>query len=73
MLQQDDRNDFVKAMMKDIADHEQRKHWSIIRRDHLTVGAKTILAIWSFKRKEFPDGRIQKYKTRICAHGGMQT
>ena len=42
-------------------------------RSDLHSGAKTILAIWSFKRKRYPDGRIQKYKARICAHGGMQT
>lgn len=29
MLQEDDRNDFVKTMMKKIVDH---KHWSIIYR-----------------------------------------
>ena len=33
----------------------------------------TILTIWSFKRKRSPDGRIQNYKTRICAYGGMET
>ena len=30
------------------------------------------MAIWSFKRKRFPDGTIMKYKARLCAHGGMQ-
>ena len=33
---------------------------------------KAILAIWAFKRKRFPDGRINKHKARLCAHGGMQ-
>src|SRR6056300_1305894 len=33
---------------------------------------KSILAIWSFKRKRFPDGRLNKHKARLCAHGGMQ-
>ena len=32
----------------------------------------TILAIWSFKLKIFPDGRLLKHKVRLCAHGGMQ-
>ena len=31
------------------------------------------MAIWSFKRKRFPDGRLNKHKARLCAHGGMQT
>jgi hypothetical protein len=34
---------------------------------------KTIMSIWSFKRKRYPDGTLNKYKARICAHGGMQT
>ena len=72
MLQQEDRNEFVKAMMKEIVDHEQRKHWSIMRREDIPIGSKIILAIWSFKRKRFPDSRIHKYKAMICAHGGMQ-
>ena len=33
---------------------------------------KTILASWSFKRKKFPDGRINKHKACLCAQGGMQ-
>ena len=33
---------------------------------------KVILAIWYFKRKRFPDGRIHKHKARLCAHVGMQ-
>ena len=33
---------------------------------------KAILAIWDFKQERFPDGRINKHKARICAHGGMK-
>ena len=33
---------------------------------------KAILAIWAFKLKRFPDGRINKHKAQICDHGGMQ-
>ena len=33
---------------------------------------KTIQAIWSFKRKSFPDDRLNKHKARLCAHSGMQ-
>ena len=32
----------------------------------------TIMSIWSFKRKHFPDGRIMKHKAQLYAHGGMQ-
>ena len=30
------------------------------------------MAIWSFKRKRTPDGRLLKHKARLCAHGGQQ-
>ncbi len=39
----------------------------------MPVDAKTIMAILSFKRKQFPDGTLNKHKARLCAHGGMQT
>jgi hypothetical protein len=34
---------------------------------------KTIMSIWSFKCKQYPDGTLNKHKARLCAHGGMQT
>ncbi len=33
--------------------------------------AKLIQAIWSFKRKQLPDGTLVKHKARLCAHGRM--
>ena len=44
----------------------------MILRPTLFAGAKTIRAIWLFKRKRFPDGWLNKHKARLCAHGGMQ-
>ena len=29
--------------------------------------------IWSFKQKLYPDGCLNKHKTRLCFHGGQQT
>ena len=73
MLKQPDSTDFIQAMIKEVQDHEQRNHWTVIPRHQVPKGVKTILAIWSFKRKRFPDGRLNKHKARLCAHGGMQT
>ena len=72
MMEQEDRIDFLQAMLKEVDDHETRQHWSVVERNKLPPGTKTIMAIWSFKRKRFPDGRIMKHKARLCAHGGMQ-
>ena len=69
---QDDIGDFIKAMVKEISDHEENNHWTMIPRSDMPASAKTILSIWSFKRKCSPAGELLKHKARLCAHGGMQ-
>ena len=34
--------------------------------------SKYLDTTWSFKVKRFPDGRIRKYKARICVRGNQQ-
>jgi hypothetical protein len=72
MLKQEDRDLFVDAMEKEISDHSRREHWEIIPRSLMPDDMKTIMSIWSFKRKRLPDGQLSKHKARLCAHGGMQ-
>ena len=69
---QDDWIQFVEAMEKEVEDHEGRGHWIMVPCSTIPSGNKPIKAIWSFKRKRFPDGRLNKHKARLCAHGGMQ-
>jgi hypothetical protein len=73
MLKEQDHKQFFKAMEVELADHEERDHWTLMERKDLPIGTKTIMAIWSFKRKRFPDGSLNKHKARLCAHGGQQT
>ena len=72
MLKQDDRDEFVNAMQVEVDAHQTREHWEIIPRSQMPKEMKTIMAIWSFKRKRLPDGILNKHKARLCAHGGMQ-
>jgi len=72
MLQEEDASDFILAMKKEVQAHEARRHWDVVRRTSIPAGVKTIQAIWSFKRKRFPNGELNKHKARLCAHGGMQ-
>ena len=70
-MQQDDREDFIDTIIKEIDDHTINLHWKVVRRS--TIGnAKIIKAIWSFKRKRRPDESLLKHKARLCAHGGIQ-
>ncbi len=73
-LKQSDKIEFVKAMVHEVDDHEKRNHWTLMKRTDLPTGTKTIMAIWSFKCKRYPDGTLnKKHKARVCAHVGMQT
>ena len=49
MLKQPDAADFIKAMMKKMADHEIRDYWTVMPRSQKPPGVKTVLAIWDFK------------------------
>lgn len=71
-MKQDDRDDFIEAMKKEIRDHEEREHWVIVPKSSMPTGNKAIKSIWSFKRKRSPAGELMKHKARLCAHGGMQ-
>jgi hypothetical protein len=71
-MEQDDREDFLDAMEKEIADHTKRGHWIIVPRSSMPKGKKPIMSIWSMKRKRLPTGELLKHKARLCAHGGMQ-
>jgi hypothetical protein len=73
MLREEDNKQFFKAMEVELDDHEVQHHWTLMERVNMPPGAKTIMAIWSFKRKRFPDGSLNKHKARLCAHGGQQT
>ena len=72
MLKHKDAADFIQAMIKESADHKKRNHWEVVHRWDKPPGVKTILAIWSFRRKRFPNVRINKHKARICGNGVMQ-
>ena len=73
MLREEDHRQFFQAMEVELSDHEKRNHLTLMERKDLPSGTKTIMAIWSFKQKQFPDGTLNKHKARLCARGGQQT
>ena len=72
MIKEDYASDFIKAMEKEIQNHESLGHWEEIKRNKIPRDTNNIQAIWSFKRKRSPDGTINKQKALLCAHVGMQ-
>ena len=72
MLKQPDAADFIHAMIKEADDHESGNNWDVVPRWEKPPDVKAILDTWDFKKKRFPDGRINKHKAWLCYHGGMQ-
>ena len=65
---------FLDAMIKEIQDHVQRKHWRLVSDKQMRKSGhkgKPIIGVWSMKCKSNPVGEIIKYKARFCAHGGQ--
>ena len=72
-LQQPDKEESVKAMVREIATHEKRKHWKIIPMKEVPENIKILDSVWAMRRKrKTGTGEISKYKARLNAHGGQQ-
>ena len=66
-LQQEDREQFIKAMTEELKSHINRKHWKIVPLKSVPEGKRCLPMVWSMKRKKNPLGEIIKYKARHYA------
>jgi hypothetical protein len=72
-LRAPDRSQFIKAMQREVKDHEDLKHWELVHRSEIPEGTKVLPAVWSMKRKRRIDTRqVYKWKARLNVHGGKQ-
>ena len=71
-LRQEDRDEFLKAMKKELEDHINRKHWKVVPLSAVPKNRTPIPMVWSMKRKRNPLGDIIKWKARLCAGGHKQ-
>jgi hypothetical protein len=64
MLWEADHTKFFEAMEIKIGDgdHKNCRHWGLMLHKDLPLDAKTIMAIWLFKQKRFPDGMLSYLK-----------
>ena len=64
-LEAPDRNEFIKAMQHEVAQHEEREQWVMIPRAQVPTGTKVLPAVWSMKRKRcVASGEVYKHKAR---------
>ena len=57
-LKQHDREDFIKAMYKELGDHIDRKHWKVVPAKSVPANKVPISMVWSMKRKKNPIGEV---------------
>ena len=51
-LREPNREEFVKAMIKEIEDHTQQGHWEEVHMSTIPSGNKPISSVWSMKQNE---------------------
>ena len=47
MMKQEDKGDFITAMIKEVEDHVSRNHWTLYERSVMPPGTKTIMMFFS--------------------------
>ena len=65
VFKQPDCAEFMKAMAKEIKDHENNNPWHLFPCSQVPSDANVIQSIWLFKRRRLPDGTILIYKARL--------
>jgi len=72
-IRQPDREEFIKAIVKEVNDHIERKHWELIPRSQVPKSEPILDSVWSMKRKrDIKTQQVYKYKARLNVHGGQQ-
>ena len=68
-----DADKFRQAMQKEIEAHENKGHWTLVKRNELPQGIAPLPAVWAMKRKRrAATGKIYKYKARLNVGGHKQ-
>jgi Reverse transcriptase (RNA-dependent DNA polymerase)/GAG-pre-integrase domain len=68
-----DRDEFLKAMKKEVDSHTINQNWIIINKDEVPNGHKILPAVWAMRRKRDIETReVYKWKARLNIHGGKQ-
>ena len=49
-----------------------KAYYNNLRARGTDVKREQLMLIWSFNRKRHADGSLNKYKARLCCHGGQQ-
>ena len=64
--------EFTDAMQVEVSMLEQLKTWCWVRRETMEPHLTTLPTTWAMRIKRYPDGRMRKFKARLCVRGDKQ-
>jgi hypothetical protein len=68
-----ERDEFVKAIVKEMNDHIVSKNLELVPRRDVPAGVKVLDYVWAMKRKkDILTRKVLRYKARLNMHGGQQ-
>ena len=68
-----DKDEFLRAIIKEINDHTEGNHWALIPKEQVPKGEKILDSVWAMKRKrDIKTQQVYKHKARLNIHGGQQ-
>ena len=67
-----DWEEFRTAGLKEFSELIDKNTWNIVHRSDVPKGKRVLPSTLVMKRKRFPDGRLRKYKARLCVRGDLQ-
>ena len=69
-MKQDDKQEFIKAMQKEVEDQTRNGNFSIVERKLIPKGKTILNAVWQMRRKrDIKTREIKKYKARLNIDG----
>ena len=71
-MKSDNREDFMKAMEKELKYLTTKYVWGILPKSSLPTSAHIIRFIQSFRKRKKKYGDLIKHKAFLCVYGGIQ-
>ena len=63
---------WVEAMQEELNSHIKNETWILIPAANVPANRRRVGATWTYDLKRDPDGRIKRWKARLCAQGFTQ-
>ena len=72
-MKANDKNEFQRAMKKELDAHSDRKHWEVVPKNEVSDDEKVLDSVWVMRRKRnILTNKVYKHKARLNIHGGQQ-